>query len=311
MNFIFHIGTHKTGSTALQSFLFSNRDMLLKLGILYPTTGLVDKAHHDVAWMIGSGNVNKVMELFAKIESEASALGLENVLLSSEEFEFIRNMDILKNHIAKKFKIKTIVFIRRPDFYLESEYNQHVRMYSIRFKNDIYKFYFHIDFLTRLNYRHLCSSWNSFSDVNVINYDHCLTEKQAIFKALIKHIGIDWDDSFSIPYDRESNISLSSIGTIYLSRMNRLDFSPSLHQNAIKVVSETFDSLPKRWLLSLEDKLTLWRRFDSTNSFVSKHYNVEPFAKPCATESMDETPIDYHSDFNEDIFCTLLNQIKE
>ena len=36
---ILHIGTTKTGSTALQNFLFANRDSLLEEGFLFPNSG--------------------------------------------------------------------------------------------------------------------------------------------------------------------------------------------------------------------------------------------------------------------------------
>ena len=94
MNFIFHIGTHKTGSTAIQSFLFANRNRLLKSGILYPSVGLKDKAHHNAAWTLKAGDINKTKALFLKIEREASSYEVDTVLLSSEEFEFIRNINL-------------------------------------------------------------------------------------------------------------------------------------------------------------------------------------------------------------------------
>ena len=36
MELIIHIGTHKTGTSSLQTFLATNRSVLIKHGIYYP-----------------------------------------------------------------------------------------------------------------------------------------------------------------------------------------------------------------------------------------------------------------------------------
>jgi len=42
----FHIGTPKTGTSALQLFFNMNREKLLALGVTYPDFGLVGNCHH-------------------------------------------------------------------------------------------------------------------------------------------------------------------------------------------------------------------------------------------------------------------------
>ena len=48
-----HIGTHKTGSTSIQDFLFKNRTKLRDRGFLYPLSGISPKnlfgQHHLTA----------------------------------------------------------------------------------------------------------------------------------------------------------------------------------------------------------------------------------------------------------------------
>jgi len=305
MNFIFHIGTHKTGSTAIQNFLLANRNRLLNSGILYPSVGLKDTAHHNLAWTLKAGDINKTKDLCLKIEQEATYYGVDTVVLSSEEFEFVRNINTLKNFFSEISNAQIILYIRRPDLYLESEYKQHVKMYKIRYKYDIYKFYYGIDFQTRFNYRLISSLWNQFTDVKVINYDHCLCEQYGLFKYLLANIGISWDDDFLMPDNKGSNISPSNLGSIYLARLNRLNLSSSSHKVAHRIITEQFESAPDRPLLSHEDKLILWRRFKGPNDWVAKQYGIEPFQKP----SLDDEPIDFHSDFDEKLFSAILNRI--
>jgi hypothetical protein len=49
---VLHVGFHKTGTTALQYTLSSNRQALLEQGVIYPKTRRF-RAHHEFAWSIG------------------------------------------------------------------------------------------------------------------------------------------------------------------------------------------------------------------------------------------------------------------
>jgi hypothetical protein len=44
-NLVIHIGLHKTGTTAVQKFLASQRELLLQHGVLYPTAGTFNDQH--------------------------------------------------------------------------------------------------------------------------------------------------------------------------------------------------------------------------------------------------------------------------
>lgn len=309
MNFIFHIGAHKTGSTALQKFLCSNQDALLKSGILYPMTGRVGNAHHDFPWAIRDRDVKKIAEMLAKIENEAKDLGVENVLLSSEEFEFVRNLHIFQHHVAKNNKIKAVVYFRRPDFYLESEYNQHIRMYKIRFKYDIYRFYLHVDLSLRFNYKNLIEFWKLFSQVEVVNYDFCATKGQGIFKEMINRLGIDWSNDFLLPDNDDSNISMPNIGTIYITRMNHLPLPEAKHHAAIEIISKKFAAQPKQRLLAYDDRLALWKRFEWVNSILVKDFDIEPFIAPGMDDDATVPPINYYEDFDKEIFEEIFMEI--
>lgn len=309
MKYIIHIGTHKTGSTALQRFLFVNRDQLLAKGILYPLVGVMDCAHHELAWAVRSGDQGKVDELLRAIETEATATGVGRIVLSSEEFEFIRNKNSLRPFFARKPTV--VLFVRRQDSYLESEYNQHIRMYNLRYPHDIYRFYFHHDFMPRFNYRFICDFWEPQSDtrsVKVINYDRCLSDRLGIFKEFLARIGIDWDERFVLPEERESNVSIANLGTLYLARMNRRGLSPERHQAAIHMMVRMFRDAPKMPLLSLDERAVLWRRFSATNEYMQKHYGTEPFVKPGEPGDGIES-LDFCEDFDPDLFGIMMDEV--
>jgi hypothetical protein len=86
-----HIGTHKTGSTSIQKFLTLNSEKLLAKNFLYPLSGRISNAQHNLALSIRR-NKNKTSNSLANdwyaLHEEISSHQPEYVVLSSEEFEF-------------------------------------------------------------------------------------------------------------------------------------------------------------------------------------------------------------------------------
>lgn len=66
-----HIGTHKTGTTALQQTLAENREQLVQQGFLYPQAGWHQFAQHFLAFE-KKGQVNTGMS--AEVEGVWEAL---------------------------------------------------------------------------------------------------------------------------------------------------------------------------------------------------------------------------------------------
>lgn len=133
-----HIGTEKTGTTTLQSFLSKNRDALYKQGIIYPkspgffnhrdlATCCLDNSHIDDA-ILNKGLTDPAKkekwcsELIRKFHDEMIDLphSHDTVIISSEHFHsrLISPNEIQKLHqILNSFfdKIKIIVYLRRQD----------------------------------------------------------------------------------------------------------------------------------------------------------------------------------------------------
>jgi len=100
MDWIFHIGPNKTGTTSTQVVLAEQRAGLIQRGALYPATGLVNSAHHmfnfalsvelqgsaPYATALGITEIPSLRDLVSSIRSEASRAKCETVLTSSEIF---------------------------------------------------------------------------------------------------------------------------------------------------------------------------------------------------------------------------------
>ncbi|MGB1141424.1 MAG: hypothetical protein ACPG1A_11030, partial [Halioglobus sp.] len=135
-----HVGTHKTGTSALQLFLSRNRRQLAQHGLSYPTLGCTPEgAHHYIA------NALKGPP-FPLIKPELSAdeyleglrqelLSQTRVLVSSEIFmrllpgfkpALVEEMSALARLSEVAERVRPILYLRLQEDYLESFYRQTV-----------------------------------------------------------------------------------------------------------------------------------------------------------------------------------------
>ncbi len=151
-----HIGIHKTGTTALQNVLRKNEKVLKNHGVLYPRKGCVGESNHSLlAWELThkdtfdpkKGGMDDVI-------SEINQSGCPTAILSGEDFEFLFDIEQIKA-LDKKFRgafdVFIIVYLRRQDEVLRSEYIQWVKTGSVDSDFDLFcqffshhpRFFFH------------------------------------------------------------------------------------------------------------------------------------------------------------------------
>ncbi len=128
-----HIGLPKTGTTAIQKFLFDHRRWLEQGGILYPRAGCAGNAHYALTDALGF----KVRQyepdrpaldvLKNEIEHELDASPAANLLFSSENFAVPGLVEVVSKFFDG-YQAKVIVYLRRHDSWWESNYWQAVRM---------------------------------------------------------------------------------------------------------------------------------------------------------------------------------------
>lgn len=133
-----HIGMNKTGSSAIQRFFSSNRQMLATKGLLYPMAGCVGDAHYGLSDALGfiQGKVStsgrketKLGELAEALSVEVHSVKAKDVFVSSEFFVLPKSVDKVKEFFAD-YNIKIVVYLRRHDQWWPSSYNQAVRTVS-------------------------------------------------------------------------------------------------------------------------------------------------------------------------------------
>jgi len=221
-----HIGTHKTGTTALQFFLWNNRIRLKELGFLYPTIGLGGGYSHGVlANIIKPNNQDdRLTEYKNEFNREIGRSDAPNILLSSEVFlEGLNIAGSVRQFVDQDaFDVIIIVYLRNQVDWLQSVFNEVIRDPYRRFTGDIfqlreYQQQYH-------DYERILEPWVKHfgDDAIVVRPYGNFRYKNAIFHDFLNTVGIKDLDSFN--YDVKNtneNIRLHPLATEFLRRANR------------------------------------------------------------------------------------------
>jgi hypothetical protein len=136
-----HIGTPKTGTTALQGFLAKNRKTLKEHGAVFPDFGLVYKGvsrHRNAHFLVATKDPfhAKEMGVCMKILKQQAAL-YPKILISDESiWTFYGHPDVETKPFWEQLKakldgmdldLKVIVYLRRQDQYAFSYYAQKIK----------------------------------------------------------------------------------------------------------------------------------------------------------------------------------------
>jgi hypothetical protein len=122
---IVHIGTHKTGTSSLQSFLSRAGERLEANGIRYlQSARRAGKAHHELPWSVRGKN-NASASVWDEVRRELEANRGKKNVVSSEGFWFADPADV-RQHMGEIGDVRIVAYLRRQDKYLQSLYKQAV-----------------------------------------------------------------------------------------------------------------------------------------------------------------------------------------
>gem|GEM_PF-1793610 len=134
---VIHAGTHKTGSTAVQSWAALNRMSLRACGVYYPRpeqgVSVLRASHREIVDTARDGRGQEdpraVAALLERYTTRIERSGAPVTLLSAEGLSAISN-GFAKNFapLAERFDIQVVIFLRRADAYLEGFYKQKIKL---------------------------------------------------------------------------------------------------------------------------------------------------------------------------------------
>lgn len=161
-----HIGTPKTGTTSLQNFFWDNREALEKnnicypdFGFRYPGIGFRRNGHFLVTTKYRDENNKRILEK----EREDYIKGLDFLTECAESYSRIILSDegiwraslynrenfwenLKKDLDARKLDLKIVVYLRRQDLFVQSQWIQKVK------EGAIYDFKTYLDDISRTGY---------------------------------------------------------------------------------------------------------------------------------------------------------------
>lgn len=238
-----HIGFHKTGSTSIQEFLASNKEMLKDLGYFCPTGHMAPGAHYGIPAILAETKESKIHATACKKDKEVvweQILSTKHpkIILSSETF--CRCDPNKVKQLFAKYNVKIIAYIRNfPDFVL-SMYNQTIRRQLCDYTDSLQTFIDNEkeDLLSR--YQALFDWSNVFGEENVsiVPFEKQQLTKNNVISDFLEKINIDSNifSSYTPPHVNKS----TSNESLYLIRAINLDQGIN-HQERLKLTRQIIE----------------------------------------------------------------------
>lgn len=272
MKILWHVGLHKTGTTAIQHWLADNREALLGKGIYYGLTDEMErfKNHHLIASAIKAGHRDLARSQIESILSAAEAVGADCVLFSSEIMSEIRDRAGV-DELFLGHEVNIIVSFRKPFTMWPSAYNQMVKddrtRFTMPFTTDVYG----------INYQYIYDTWLSYQNVNrviVFHFESGLENPNGIVGEFLGSIEIS-SDGLVLPNNiPHLNASMDARAIELLRHFNRYGLSADQRIKLIEFLnSAPFMELDKPIVTyDSEDVVRMRKIFDQFGKpFYEKH----------------------------------------
>ena len=271
-----HIGSHKTGTTFVQNSLAKNPGALKQMGLLYPRAGLIYEAHFRLCWELKDPELQDRpldgLPSWAKLLEEIAAGPEPRVVLSAEEFGLgldPTRLEALKAH----HDVQVVFYLRSPDSYMESFYNQFVKDFGTRESRSI-ETYIAEQELWFLDTMRILRPWIELFGPEAIRLrlfgrDHL---PDGILADFLRTLGYSSWPEFAPPAPSVLHkVSLPPDALDYLRLSNRwLDRQEGHHAFVVRLVSMAQDNAAelqttRAGILSLKARQTLRLRFRDSN----------------------------------------------
>ncbi|GAX60366.1 Glycosyl transferase, group 2 family [Candidatus Scalindua japonica] len=271
-----HIGLHKTGTTAIQWFLFSIMNLLKEdASAFYETksVGLVNEIYRKV-----HGSESDLDAILNEISMKYNNLHERTIIISNEELSGTtrtgyKDSGLLANvikYIFRDFNVKICVFVRRQDTFLESFYVHGLKV-------GLYQHSFH-EYLNRIdryafNWYTLLEKYEQlfgYENMTVIPYEELAKDNTKVIKHFFESINVNiTTKNIKLPYARPG---LSEKGLEIVKRCH-----PILNNEEKELLRFFLEDKFPRPIDKPNEYLTVCEREDILNYY--KESNTEMFNK--------------------------------
>jgi len=257
----FHIGTHKTGTTALQSFFVDNKDILKSKGLIYNFYNEQE---------MNQGYLAFNPEKWDNIKLDSS----KNYIISGEDFysHILKSSDQINNKLSD-FNIHFIVYFKRQDLMIQSVYNQLVKMHGFS-KNISKNINYNFDY-----YQFTQNLKDKFAEANltVKVYEKGQFKDRNIFSDFLSILGLDLTDEYKIE-KKVVNPSLTTEKMEFTRYINMLDLPIGFRTQISRLIinsalnSNEVSLFRKQDLISPQEAKNLLEKYKEGNEKIAKEF---------------------------------------
>ncbi len=297
-----HVGTPKTGTTAIQFFCRQNEKLLEEAGLSYPRMphyyGHLHESRNGLFlsydWKDENGHAQR--EKCEKALSEGFQLvrnyfeNFDNVLLSDEGIWFAssyRRRDIwqilLEEAEQAGYLIKMIVYLRRQDQYAVSCWNQQIKSGNARRCTWTLEEYLKnppaslgLDYGAKIT-----KLANLFGKENILvrRYDKSRFVNGSLLEDFLQVLGLPYTAEYEMPANANPNPGLSASTVEFKRVLNDMkDMSSEDNRylkKKLKQYSQDFPGASNRSFLPAQEAQAFLRQFESGNRMIAREYFQE------------------------------------
>jgi hypothetical protein len=294
---ILHIGTHKTGTSALQACLLRNERVLAQKGIHYARMAPY-KNCNVLAKMVAKTPGAEVKAFVDRQREKANKIGANTLVISAEAFYAMTfffhkfnnrgygdywdresaSIEFLHRALGPDPTTRLIVFFRRQDHFLESIYRQLVQSRGLAMPIDKFKIFAH----EALDYwRHMQLWGAAFPNCQVYTYDEATGNICDFF--LRKVLNVTYAEQFE-GLDLRLNIRFNRDLLEYKRLLNSLDTSDvdryMSNLACLELARALSDDERYQDYLAPSDRVALLDEVKANNALLSGMLGMKPFPIP-------------------------------
>lgn len=256
----FHIGTHKTGTTALQKFFVDNREVLEGKGLTYD---FYNDSEMNQGYLVKP-------EKWEGLVFDQN----KNYIISGEDFysHILSIPEVIKEKLSS-FNIQFIVYFKRQDLMKQSVYNQIVKMHGFtkEVSEDNHYNLNYYDFIKKLE--------GQFpeSELTVRVYEKGQFEGGSIYSDFLKILNLELTDEYQIER-KVVNPSLTTEKMEFARHLNMLNLPVGFRTQLSKLVvrsaleSNEVSLFRKQDLISPKQAKKLLEQFEFGNKAIAREY---------------------------------------
>lgn len=279
---ILHIGVHKTGSTAIQTFLYKNNNLLNKQGFYMPDF-LYCPEHKpaEIRYSILKKDSKRTKDLLKQMIQNAKEKQCDTVIISDEDYCKANEHDLSNVKIFGEFfeEIEVLIYCRRPDRQSESGYafcvmwetSKYSQSPEYWYSNNPGKNYF---FIANF-YQQTIQGCN----IKLVSYDF---NSNRLIDSFITACNMK-EEAYTLPYKNESNISANKYMIEVMNEVNKYKLNNKLFKEIKEYVlnHKELQNGPKPIFFSNEQRITNQHLIEKVNQkFIDVFNNGEEIFKP-------------------------------